>query len=525
MAFAKLTASALLLFYLATFCAAAPNEHRSAEHVVVIVWDGMRPDFVNKKDCPTLAALAHDGVFFRNNHSSYPTSTNVNGAVLATGDYPGHNGLIANQEYRPQIDALKRFDTSDFPALDAAGQQANAKYLAAPTVAETVQKAGYRTAVAGSKPVAQLADRARKRKSEAATKSVVIYRGKVLPTSAGAAITAVVGPYPERKDAMPNTAVDAWTTRALTDVLWKNDVPKFSLLWLSEPDLTQHRKGPGSPPALAAIKSDDDNLARVLAALRAKNALTSTDIFVVSDHGFSTIDRAADLATELRKTGFDAVRFFTSPPKPGQVMVVSLGGSVEFYVIGHVTGVIHKLVDYLQAYSNFPGVILTREKMKGTFTLAQVHLANPHAPDIIITSRWCDRPNDYGTEGEIASDLGKVGRGTHSTFSPHDLHNTLIASGPDFRHGWQDETPTGNIDVAPTVLWLLGLKPLQSMDGRVLREALVPSSVESPPAKESTLTARREFKDGSWKQTLRLTKVAGVTYFLEGNGGRNPGNH
>src|SRR5438128_2410725 len=90
-----------------------------AEHVVVIVWDGMRPDFVTPQYTPTLAALARSGVFFKNNHAAYPSSTNVNGAVLATGDYPTHNGIISNQEFRPEIDALKQFDTSDFAALDA----------------------------------------------------------------------------------------------------------------------------------------------------------------------------------------------------------------------------------------------------------------------------------------------------------------------------------------------------------------------------------------------------------------------
>jgi hypothetical protein len=33
----------------------------------------------------------------------------------------------------------------------------------------------------------------------------------------------------------PNDAQDRWTTRALTEVLWKTEVPKFLLLWLSEP--------------------------------------------------------------------------------------------------------------------------------------------------------------------------------------------------------------------------------------------------------------------------------------------------
>ncbi|MGH8163046.1 MAG: alkaline phosphatase family protein, partial [Rhodanobacteraceae bacterium] len=327
---AKLTAAALAFFLSAIFTLAdPPNDHAKARQVVVIVWDGMRPDFVKSKYAPTLATLARDGVFFQDNHSSYPTSTNVNGAVLATGDYPGHDGIISNQEYRTEIDPLKQFDTADFPALDAVDGKINAKYLAAPTVAEIVQEAGHRTAVAGSKPVAQLADRSRKRRNG---KSVVIYRGHIIPPSAKSEIVSAIGPFPDRHGNFPNSGEDAWTTRAFTEALWKDAVPKFSLLWLSEPDLSQHEFAPGSPTALAAIKRDDENLAKVLAALRSKNALTSTDIFVVSDHGFSTIDLAIDAAKRLRAAGFEAVRFFKGKPKRGQILVVSLGGSMEFYV-------------------------------------------------------------------------------------------------------------------------------------------------------------------------------------------------
>lgn len=504
-----------LLFLAAGNLLAAPN----AEHVVVIVWDGMRPDFVTAENAPTLAALAHDGVFFRNNHSSFPTSTNVNGAVLATGDYPGHNGIISNQEFRPAINPLKHFDTSDFPALDAIDPQVNAKFIAVPTVAEIVQKAGYRTAVAGSKPVVQLADRARKRESDAAINSVVIYRGHVLPKTAEAKIVSALGPFPKRAGRLPNSDEDAWTTRALIDVLWKKDVPKFSLLWLSEPDLSQHETSPGSETSRAAIKSDDENLARVLAALRAKNALTTTDILVVSDHGFSTVDQSIDVAERLRAAGFDAVRKFIEPARAGQIMVVSLGGSFELYVIGHDAALIQKLVDFFQ-HSDYAGVILTREKMEGTFTLADAHIASASAPDILISSRWNDGPNEFGARGEVASDIGKgLGQGTHSTFSPYDVHNTLIASGPDFRHGWKDETATGNIDVAPTVLHLLGLTPPEKMDGRVLTEALAPGG--KPPLSETkTLEAKRDLHGGTWQQTLRLTTVGATTYFDEGNGAR-----
>ncbi len=302
-----------------------------------------------------------------------------------------------------------------------------------------MQKAGFRTAIAGSKPVAQLVDRTRARATEAARHSPVLYRGKAIPASALREITAAIGPFPKRKN-FPNDEEDAWTTRALTDIFWKDDVPKFSLLWLSEPDLSQHETAPGSPTARAALKSSDDNLAKVLATLKAKGILASTDLFIVSDHGFSTIGAAIDVAARLRETGFDAARELPLPPRPGQILVISLGGSVEFYLPDHDPAVTSKLIDFLQR-SEFAAVILTRAPHPGTFTLAEAHLDAPNAPDVLISNRWNDRPNEFGVPGEFISDLGKsAGQGSHSSLSPHDMNNLLVATGPDFRTGWKNQT-------------------------------------------------------------------------------------
>src|SRR5262249_48008402 len=80
--------------------------------------------------------------------------------------------------------------------------------------------------------------------------------------------------------------------------------------WLSEPDLAEHNYAPGSPEAVAAIKAVDDDLATLLSALEKKKVRDSTDIFVVSDHGFSTIRRSIDVVALLNKAGFRAAKEF-----------------------------------------------------------------------------------------------------------------------------------------------------------------------------------------------------------------------
>src|SRR5206468_5007817 len=86
---------------------------RRGEHVVAVVWDGMRPDFVSKQTTPALWKLAQRGVTFRNHHSVFPSATIVNGTAINTGDYPDHSGIIANHDYLPAIDAKKSIDVEN----------------------------------------------------------------------------------------------------------------------------------------------------------------------------------------------------------------------------------------------------------------------------------------------------------------------------------------------------------------------------------------------------------------------------
>ncbi len=493
--------------------APSPNDR----HVVVVVWDGMRPDLVTERYAPTLWKLARDGVTFSQHHSAYLTATNVNGAAIATGVYPNRNSLLANREFRPRIDPRNAFENADVPVIKKGDDVTAGNYIAVPTIAEILHAAGRRTAIVGTKAVALLHDR-HAEWTVAASKDLVKFAAAPMPAALREATLNLLGPFLTEATSTSDQR-NTYATRSLTEIMWRDGLPAFSLLWLSEPDLTQHEFAPGSEPSLAAVASSDRKLALVLDAIARKKAHDSTDVLVVSDHGFSTISKAIDMAANLRAAGFDAVREFKTPAKAGQILVVSLGASIEFYVIGHNADVTHKLVDFLQR-SDFPGVILSREQMEGTFTLSQVHLDSASAPDVIVSSHWNDQPNEFGAAGEVASDLGKArDQGTHSSLSLHDLHNTLIASGPDFRKGWNDEIATGNIDVAPTILALLGLKPPPAMDGRILAEALR-GSKEEPTQKPNELITKRNLGDTIWRQTLSLTSIGRTTYILEGNGGR-----
>lgn len=485
-----------------------------AEHVVVVVWDGMRPDFISREHTPTLYQLAQDGTLFQNHHPVYISTTEVNGTALNTGEHPEHSGIMANKEYRPQIDRLNSIATEEEESVRQGDLVSGGHFIAVPTLAEIIQGAGFPTAITGTKSVTLLLDRTETRTSASAKASVDFFKGDILPVSAmSMMVDANDGqPFPA-KITFPNVAQDAWTTKGLTSGLWKNGVPKFSVLWMSDPDYTQHNNAPGSPEALGALESVDRDLATVLKTLEDKKLRDSTDVFVVSDHGFSTVERAVDVADLLQQAGFRTAKKFTDP-QPGDIMVVGLGGSVSLYVVGHDEAIIRKLVEFFQA-SDFAGVIFSRPAIEGTFPLEQVRVATTNAPDVLVAMRWSARTNVFGAPGLFAGDTNK--KGAHGSLSPFDMHNTLVAAGPNFRRGFKDTLPTGNIDLAPTILWILGFTPPQAMDGRILSEAV--TGLKAPESKpvQQTLEAAHDGQNFHWRQYLKTSTVGDTIYFDEGN--------
>jgi arylsulfatase A-like enzyme len=341
-----------------------------------------------------------------------------------------------------------------------------------------------------------------------------------LPSDALAPIVAALGPFPSA-----HLQQDAWTTKALIDVLWKDGLPAVSILWLGEPDLTEHEFAPGAPAVLAAIKFADENLAAVLGALDQRDAHETTDVFVVSDHGFSTIERSIDLRKILSNAGFVAKTEFENKPKPGDIMLVGNGGGVLFYIEGHDAEVTRRLVEFLQQ-TDFAGVILTKEAMPGTFVLDQAKIDPPgaaNAPDVVMAFRWNHSKNQFGVPGMINADWQRaVGKGTHATLGRFDMHNMLIAVGPDFRRGQTDDLPSGNVDLAPTILRILGIMAPQPLDGRILSEAM--TNVDMPALKPETkkIEATKDFPSGSWRQSVQISRVGSTIYLDEGNGAFSP---
>ena len=94
-----LSAAMGLLVAVAARSAPTQRPRSAAPLVILMVWDGLRPDSVSPANTPNLYALAHQGVYLAHHHAMYPSLTMVNAATLATGAPPSATGIIANAMY------------------------------------------------------------------------------------------------------------------------------------------------------------------------------------------------------------------------------------------------------------------------------------------------------------------------------------------------------------------------------------------------------------------------------------------
>src|SRR5262249_22651833 len=123
----------------------------------------------------------------------------------------------------------------------------------------------------------------------------------------------------------------------------------------------------------------------------------------------------------------------------------------------------------------------------GTLSFDVVGWNHARAGELLTSANWTSDANEAGIKGKTT----QTGTAGHGTTSPFDIHNTLIAAGPDFRERVTSDVPTSNADIAPTLLRLLGMPVGSRMTGRVIDEALktgrAPGSIA---VTHETLTAK-----------------------------------
>jgi hypothetical protein len=247
--------------------------------ILVIVWDGLRPDMISGEHTPFVWEMTQGGVFCRDSHAVFPTSTRVNSASLATGCYPGRHGIVDNALYVPAYDAEESFSCGHWSALEAMARAEGRRVVDPPTLGEALLASGKRMACAGSgsQGTIHLID-------PTGTGPIVNW-ATAWPSVPREEITERYGSFlgPESK---PRERY-GFVLRATLDYLVPVYRPDVLTVWLAEPDTTQHKRGVGSPEALAVLADLDRQLEHFLRALKDQYGAYLAQVACTSGRGLA----------------------------------------------------------------------------------------------------------------------------------------------------------------------------------------------------------------------------------------------
>lgn len=475
---------------LASSLGAHADEPDDSPTFLVVVLDGLRPDYVTPDLMPNLYALGQRGVVFANHHSVYPTVTRVNSASISTGAYPTTHGLMGNTVYFPHVEPGKGLSTSDYRNLQQIADAEDGRMLTATTLGQALEASGHGVLAvsSGSSGSAFLLN-------PTLSGGGVINVDAILPESTRAQIEALIGPAPA--DAVPAKARNAWVVDAYVEYGLKRLKPAVTLMWLTDPDHTAHGAGVGAPLTVDALRAVDGDLCRILAAHTSLGIDDRVNVIVTSDHGFSTQTGGFNPSGLLSKNGL----------REG---VVFAGGAI--YVPQHDRDRSEAIVRLLQGDDSV-GPIFTRAAhpgahegwVSGTLSFDAVQWDHARAADILVGPAWTDDANEYGYRGTTTY----AGTAGHGSTSPFDIHNTLIAAGPAFKSGITSSVPSANPDIAPTVLHVLGVPAPESMTGRTLLESLVGGP---EPGTLDVVSTTYEAKADDYRVEMRESVVDGRRY-------------
>ncbi len=555
-----------------------------ARLLILMVWDSLRPDSVTPAATPNLYALKGQGTYFAAHHATYPSLTMVNAGALATAAPPGANGIIANKMYfahllgarTPQSDAaLARAQTMPvslehsamLASLNGPGALKGNLVEVKTTAQQLLRKGGFVGIVGKTGPTFLFDDRAGARYHDAGVNEIFVSDDQVMPQSLAQQLEPGLSPV-ALAAALGDTSPMGDEDARLTDVFIDHVLPTAAaavaanrpallVFWQHNPDATEHVAGLGTAAFDRALGICDANLGRLRAALAKLQVEDRTDLVVVSDHGFATINMRVDVAGLLIAQGLKKSK--TSD----DVVVANNFGSDEIYLSPRLTstaraGLMRKIVDYAAAQP-WCGPIFSRAadaradrgyagEIPGTFDQGWFGLRNsarsddltisfreftgednskltgPQAAALVLNGAGMreepnrSRPLLHPVLGTSYADSGSwvtTGNGTHGTLGEYEMHNFGAAAGPDFRRAYIDKAPTSNVDIARTIAALLGIQGDAAAQapfaGRLLREAL--SNGPSPsPYRRVPVSVTLNLDGQRVVTTIELDQIDGERY-------------
>lgn len=430
--------SSLVLTLLAA--APAPAAARPADHVVIVMLDGVRPDALREASTPHLDALAEAGTVYWQASAPYPSQTRVSFVTLPTGSWPARHGIVGGDEIL----------TGEWETVEVdSGEPEKFQHLVeVPTMFEEASAHGLTSLYAALKGY-----------------ELVGARGATWTINGKNTIRKEW--YATRYDdeVSGSRALALWDKLAISrdlldqaTKLVRENRPNLVVLNLGSADYAAHTWGPHSPEYRTAIEVMDALVGRLLATLDEIGMRGRTAIVVSSDHGFTQITPRRVIAPVSDESGH---RLDVLAARGIEHFVTNAGGTaMGVYVRDDAR--VKEAVALLKAEPWADGVYCEVVDAGCDRTLSSLNAYHPRRSPAIMVD----------LDDDVA--LNRPRPGNHGSLRATDMSIPLLLSGAGVGGG-RVFGEASLADVAPTAMRLLGITPsLMKVDGRVLEEALVP---------------------------------------------------
>lgn len=458
------------------------TETPSVDRVVVCVFDGLRPDMVTPELTPNLMRLARRGTWFREARSVFPSVTRVATSSIATGAPPSVHGVVGNAFYFPEAARSHVLDTGLAADLALAETATGGRLVDAATFGDQLAAAGRQLAVVhtGSAGSAHVIN-PRARANGHWTFSILGRDNTQTPEAVDEVVDRF-GPLPPRT--MPRFEEVDYGAKVLIEQVLTRMKPDVALIWFNEPDTSYHHRFLGSPETLAVLAHVDAAFGRVLDWIEAQPNAERIAVIAASDHGQISTSEQIHLVDLLSTEGHTAIRA-AERHLNGAKIAITGGAMGEIRVLDDDVSRRDAIAAWLREQPFVGGLFSPARnevegEVPGSFALSLVDLDHARAPDLVFVMRSSEVPDPYGYPGLGLFTGGvPVGGGLHGGLNRHELNTLLLVAAPNAEPGLSVDDATGIIDIAPTILHLLGVPPAATMRGRSLVQAADPAPVKT----------------------------------------------
>lgn len=429
---------ALLLAALVLVAAARPASQappRAADHVLVVMLDGARPDILQEVAAPNLRALERSGAVFVKATTIFPSQTRVAFVTIPTGAYPRSHGIVGGNDFK---DASWQTVSLGDAAAPEKAQSLNMR----PTVFEELTALGLTSLYAGMKGY-----------------ELVGARGATWTINGSRLFDPRGWASRYEPDVDGNQPLALWyklgfSRRLLDEVLAlvREHRPHFAIMNLGSADYAAHAYGPHSRQYREALEYLDGLVGELLKALDELGIRQRTTLVVSADHGFTQVNPSIVIAP------FANPKLQALTDRGIEHHVTDTGGtSMGVYIRDKSR--LKEVVGLLKAQPWFSAISCEDRTAGCDRTLREQNAYFPgRSPDLLV-------------ELDDDASLGRARSGAHGSAKSIDMRIPLFFSGAGVTQGVYGSAEL--VDIAPTALRLLGVpQKFLRPDGRVLEEIL-----------------------------------------------------